>query len=552
MGTLMQSHDWASTSLGRADHWPQSLRTIVSIVLNSRSPLFTLWGPQHVVLYNDSFRAFLGQQHPWALGRPSSEIWPAAEFPLAQATGSKNALVSLSRSDEPAIHFSVSCIPVQDENGGVGGLLCTYIETIQPVSAAITASQVNEAEEPQTLTAPETVSICVSQALENMGDAFIALDRGWHIIYQNAASEQIKGKSHAEVLGKTLWEEWPAAVNSDLEVQYRQAVSQQKPVYFEHCYCEPPDLEIWLEIRAYPHPDGLNIFLRDISEKVQLDAERKQAELAIREQNEILRLFVKYVPSGVAMFDRQMRYLMASQRWIDDFDFGSFEAVEGRSLHELFPETPELWKLVHQQCLAGANERCNDVCFERQDSSQQWIRWEVRPWYRPHHSIGGIVIFSEDITEYKQAKSSIQQQQTQLQQQQLAEIGTIYRLAPIGLSVLDQDLRFVRINQQLAEINGFSIEDHIGRTMRELSPDLADQVEAVLRPILETGELLLNVEVQGKTPAQPGVQRTWLWSFSPLKVGDCVIGISTVCQEITEAKQLEVEHQQALAGLATD
>ncbi|MGC1218379.1 MAG: PAS domain-containing protein [Phormidesmis sp.] len=148
-----------------------------------------------------------------------------------------------------------------------------------------------------------------------------------------------------------------------------------------------------------------------------------------------------------------------------------------------------------------------------------------------------------------QAESAIPAAQLGQAQQRQAEIETIYQSAPIGLGVLDSDLRFVRVNQRLAEMNGLSIEAHLGRTVRELLPNLADQAEAMLRPIFETGEPLLKVEVCGETPAQPGVQRTWIESFWPIKDGERIIGISIMCEEITDLKRIETEHQQALAEL---
>ncbi len=76
-------------------------------------------------------------------------------------------------------------------------------------------------------------------------------------------------------------------------------------------------------------------------------------------------------------------------------------------------------------------------------------------------------------------------------------------------------------------------------------PDLADQTEQLLFPVLETGEPCLNVEINGETPAQPGVHRSWLESFLPLKDGDRIIGINTVCEEITDRKRIEAERQKA-------
>ncbi len=382
----------------------------------------------------------------------------------------------------------------------------------------------------------------LTQLLESMSDAFVELDKDWRITYQNAAAERINlNKPRSQVIGKILWEEWPDGLGTEMERQYRRAMAEQVPVHFEFYYNFPPRFDVWLEIDAYPSESGLGIFFRDISD-------RKQAELTIREREEILQLFFKYVPTGIAMFDRQMHYLMASQRWLEDYNLGSVESVLGRSHYDIFPDVPERWRQIHQRCLAGAIERCEADCFERADGSLHWRRWEVRPWYQANQEIGGIIIFAEDITARKQTETALQESQLRLQQQ-LAEIEAIYQSAPIGLNVLDSDLRFVRINQRLAEMNGLSMEAHLGHTVRELLPDLADASEQLLRPILETGKPLLNVEITGETPAQPGVQRTWVESFLPLKDGDRVIGISTVCEEITERKQAEEALRRAKSEL---
>jgi PAS domain S-box-containing protein len=152
----------------------------------------------------------------------------------------------------------------------------------------------------------------------------------------------------------------------------------------------------------------------------------------------------------------------------------------------------------------------------------------------------------DEITERKRTEQSLRKNQAQLQQQ-LAEIEAIYQTAPIGLSILDADLRFIRINQRLAEINGLPIEAHLGRSLRELLPDLANAAEQILRPIIETGEPRLNVEMEGETPAQPGVQRNWLEHFLPLKDNGKTIGISIVCEETTEQKRIEQEREQILS-----
>ncbi|WP_179228498.1 PAS domain-containing hybrid sensor histidine kinase/response regulator [Leptolyngbya ohadii] len=161
----------------------------------------------------------------------------------------------------------------------------------------------------------------------------------------------------------------------------------------------------------------------------------------------------------------------------------------------------------------------------------------------------GLAVYFQNITEQKLAQSAFLQQE-QTAQQRLAEIEAIYATAPVGLCFNDTDLRFVRINQQLAEINGASVEQHIGHTLRELLPELADQLEPIYRRVIETGEPILNLEVSGKNPAQPGVVRTWLSSYYPLKdQRDRILGVNVVVQEITEHKRREAERQQAELNL---
>jgi PAS domain S-box-containing protein len=119
-------------------------------------------------------------------------------------------------------------------------------------------------------------------------------------------------------------------------------------------------------------------------------------------------------------------------------------------------------------------------------------------------------------------------------------LEAIYATAPVGLCFLDTDLRFVQLNDRLAEINGFSISEHLGRTVRELLPDLADIQEPIFEQVLHTGVPVLNVEVSGRTPSQPDVDRDWLVNYYPLIAADGQrLGINIVVQEITARKAAE-------------
>lgn len=125
-------------------------------------------------------------------------------------------------------------------------------------------------------------------------------------------------------------------------------------------------------------------------------------------------------------------------------------------------------------------------------------------------------------------------------QQALAELAAIYNDAPVGLAVIDTDFRFQRINARLAEINGLPVEAHIGRSVREVLPKLADIAEALIRNVAATGEPLINHEIEGETAAQPGVIRSFIEHWSPITGPDgSVVAVNIVVEEVTARRRAE-------------
>ena len=123
----------------------------------------------------------------------------------------------------------------------------------------------------------------------------------------------------------------------------------------------------------------------------------------------------------------------------------------------------------------------------------------------------------------------------------------IYETAPIGLACLSPDCRYLRINQRLTEICGISVEDHLGRSVRECVPALAEAVEGIVRSIMETGEPVTGIEVAGQRAGQTD-ERSWITYWHPLRAptGE-IVAINVVAEEITERKRAE-EHRKLLAA----
>ncbi len=128
-----------------------------------------------------------------------------------------------------------------------------------------------------------------------------------------------------------------------------------------------------------------------------------------------------------------------------------------------------------------------------------------------------------------------------------ALLGTLLESAPVGLAFFDENLRFVLVNDALARMNGLAPDDHLGKTVLELLPGVDPSVADDLRRVLETGEPVVDVEVEGRTPAAPETVHHWLVSYYPVRVDGRAVGIGAVVLDITDRKRVEAERSRLLA-----
>lgn len=146
--------------------------------------------------------------------------------------------------------------------------------------------------------------------------------------------------------------------------------------------------------------------------------DHKKSVRALQTSENNLRFFVKNAPVSVAMLDHQMNYVACSSNWLSDWWKGkekiTTDSVVGQHHYKLFPDVTDNWKKVHQRCLKGAYEASEEDTFVTSDGKTEWLRWDVRPWENSDGQIGGIIIFTEFITERKIIEKQIDESRVKL------------------------------------------------------------------------------------------------------------------------------------------
>ena len=246
-----------------------------------------------------------------------------------------------------------------------------------------------------------------------VGIAMVAPDGRW--LRVNRRLCQMLGYRAEELLSKRFQDvTHPDDLKRDLAQVKRMLAGEIDTYSLEKRYLHKDGSALWIQITVALtwRGDGTPDYFISVAEDIQA---RKQFEAALRQREAQLTLFIEHAPAALAMFDRDMRYLAASRRWRDDYQLGD-RPLLGESHYDVFPEIGAAWKAQHRRGLAGEVLIAEEDRFERQDGKIQWLRWEIRPWLDETGAVGGIVIFTEDISERKRIEMALTQHHQQLEQ----------------------------------------------------------------------------------------------------------------------------------------
>ena len=196
-------------------------------------------------------------------------------------------------------------------------------------------------------------------------------------------------------------------------------------------------------------------------------------EKALKESEELMRYIIKYDPNAIAIYDLNLRYIAVSNRYLSDYKVKE-EDIIGKHHYDIFPEMPQKWKDVHQRCLEGAIEQNDNDYFDRPDGSVTYNRWECRPWYKADGTIGGIVTYTEVITDRKLAEKALKESEEFSRR--------IIETADEGILVIDTSDKINFVNSKMAEMLGYPVDEIIGEKLpRFMFPEDVPDLEKKIK-----------------------------------------------------------------------
>lgn len=284
--------------------------------------------------------------------------------------------------------------------------------------------------------------------------------------------------------------------------------------------CHSPDEKRWFVGRVTPiHDEGA----RRVVIAHENITERKQATEAQRHSNEMMQYIIEHTNSAVAVHDRDLHYMYISKRYLKDYGVQEQDII-GKHHYDVFPDLPEKWRKVHRKALAGEVSSSERDPYERADGTVEWTRWECRPWYEANGSIGGIIVYTEVITERVQAEEALRKSE------QRHRILFEEALNPILL--VDENGHYVDANDAALQFMECDRKKLMGRSVWDFAPPgIIEHQKQEHSPFLKRRTLETDYMIHGRI-------KTLLLNVVPLEVGGRTV-LCGIGQDITERKQAE-------------
>lgn len=482
MGELIRSIDWSKTPLGDPDIWPSSLQTMVSVMLNNPFGMYIAWGNDYTQLYNDAFRPILGSvKHPNAMGISSketfSEIWDIIgpmfnDVMKGKAVGFPDLMVVLNRNGfDEECYFDFSYSPIKNENGEVGGVLVTVIETTEKKKATEALKQSNARFINNIMQAP--VAMCVFRGKDHIVEiANKQMIELWGIEAEKVINKPIfkvlpQSKSLEDLLNNVFQTGKNFVANEQLVRLVRNGKTKNAYVNFVYEALKDTDGTI----------SGVVAIAIEVTAQVLARSKVEESEQKIRQ-------LVENAPFPIGVYvGKEMRIELANQSIMDVWGKGN--DVIGKLYQDILPE------LENQQIF----EQLNTV-FETGESFHSkntqidlviggkletfYFNYSFTPLFDINGNVYGVMNTAADLTDLYVAKKKNEEADKRFR--------NIVRQAPVGITILRGPQHVVEMaNEAYLKLVDKEESTFVGRPLFESLPEVETTVSLLFENVLKTG-----------------------------------------------------------------
>lgn len=556
MGSLTRAKDWSNTPVGLPESWPQSLKTTLSILLNSRFPMFLWWGPELICFYNDAYRPSLGQhgKHPSILGMPAQQAWPEiweTIKPLidqvlcrGEATWSENLLIPIFRNGKiEDVYWTFSYSPVEDESGKVAGVLVTCSETTDAIhhlkqleeskdqlSFAIEATELGTFDYD-----PRTKRFSANDRLKEWfglpPQSTIQLDDAL-----NAITDRDRQRVHAAIQ-KSL--NYASGGNYDIEYTIVHPGTKKETIVRARG-------RAWFDdtLTAY----RFNGTLQDVTEQA-------LARNRLEESEKRFRTLVQQAPLGITIV-RGTNFVveMANETYLQIVDRSESDFI-GVPLFDSLPEVREAVEpLLTAVRTTGVPYQATEfpVLLNRYGKKElTYFNFVYQALQEDDGTISRVIVIANEVTSMVKARHTLEESERQFRK--------LVMQSPMAIAIFrGYDLVIELANPRMTHNLWHHQEsDVLGRKLLDVFPELKDQkYPQLLRQVLESGQILTGNESLAFVQSGDEFHKYYVdFEYAPLlDVNDQVSGVMATVNNITEQVEArkKLEESEASFRLLAD
>ncbi|WP_149206509.1 PAS domain S-box protein [Flavobacterium johnsoniae] len=542
MGELIRSKDWSKTPIGDPENWPQSLRTITSVMLNNPFGMYIAWGNEFTQLYNDAFRKIIGSdKHPDALGsspeKTFSEIWHITNPMFEEVMSGKSIsfpdfVVPLNRNGVvETCYFDFSYSPIRIENGKVGGILVTVIETTAKKKAADLLKEKNERFKNNIMQAP--LAMCIFRGKD-------------HIVeIANEKMIQLWGTTSEKVLNKSIFEVLPEIKDQGLEeliqnvyttgkkfIANERLVELSRDGKTEHTYVNFI-YEALTECNG--SISGVVAIAIEVTDQVEARSKLQQSEQKIRQ-------LVENAPFPIGVYvGREMRIELANDSIIKVW--GKGPDVIGKSYREILPElnNQSVFEQVESVLNTGKsfhnkNARIDIMINNKLETF--YFNYSFTPLFDTNGKVYAVMNTAADVTDLHLASKKIEIADKRFR-------DTV-KQAPLGITILRGPEYIVEsANEAYLKLVDKEENSFVGKPLFDSLPEVRETVDSLLKNVLTTG-----IPYHGNEVPVPlnryGKQGIWYFDFLyyPLReengeITGIIVTVTEVSEKVDARKKIE-------------